>query len=193
MGGVCCLGLFPKKNWFFFYPIPYDHLHILWPARSSWRPVWLCLALNGSCQPGYMDFENLKREPPSDVVGPSLIDDWLNIHSFLLLTISLIWWFLDWARILTGHWDRWSDILSSLKFHIISYRDGLHQFLYLDLWCLGSRCDRFLTDYYNSTELYVCISWRLTFVIAFLWRMKKIGNTWQGYIQTEVTRNFSSA
>ena len=33
--------------------------------------------------------------------------DWIVPISFSLLTTSLIWWFNDWARILTGHWERW--------------------------------------------------------------------------------------
>ena len=33
--------------------------------------------------------------------------DWIPPISFSLLTTSLIWWFIDWARILTGHWERW--------------------------------------------------------------------------------------
>ena len=33
--------------------------------------------------------------------------DWIIPISFLLLTTSLVWWFIDWSRIVTGHWERW--------------------------------------------------------------------------------------
>ena len=33
-------------------------------------------------------------------------ENWIVPISFLLLTTSLIWWFIDWARILTGFWER---------------------------------------------------------------------------------------
>ena len=32
---------------------------------------------------------------------------WIMPISFLLLTTSLVWWFIDWSRIVTGHWERW--------------------------------------------------------------------------------------
>ena len=38
--------------------------------------------------------------------------DWIMPFSFILLTASLVWWFFDWAAILTGHWERW-DFLNS--------------------------------------------------------------------------------
>ena len=32
--------------------------------------------------------------------------DWIMPFSFILLTASLVWWFFDWAAILTGLWER---------------------------------------------------------------------------------------
>ena len=38
--------------------------------------------------------------------------EWIMPFSLILLTTSLVWWFFDWAAILTGHWERW-DFLNS--------------------------------------------------------------------------------
>ena len=37
---------------------------------------------------------------------------WIMPISFLLLAISLLWWFIDWSRIVTGHWERWDFFYS---------------------------------------------------------------------------------
>ena len=33
--------------------------------------------------------------------------EWIMPFSLILLTTSLVWWFIDWSRIVTGHWERW--------------------------------------------------------------------------------------
>ena len=38
--------------------------------------------------------------------------NWIVPISSLLLTTALIWWFVDWARILTGYWERWDFFYS---------------------------------------------------------------------------------
>ena len=68
---------------------------------------WLCLLLPIFSIVAWIVAVRLLSEERLETRLVVMGVDWIPPISFSLLTISLIWWFIDWGRILTGYWERW--------------------------------------------------------------------------------------